>query len=56
LVPDGHAPGIGRLTVDGHEVEVVRREEISFLNEDGEEIVIRDAIVVLSVVAIDPGV
>lgn len=54
LTPDEQAPGIGWLSVDIYEIEIVRQVEHAFLNEDGEEIRLFDAIVVLSVVAVDP--
>ena len=54
FVSDGPGMGLGRLIVGNYEIDVARVERHTFLNEDGEEVAILDAIVVLAAVAKDP--
>ena len=54
FVPDGPGKATGRIRVDVYEIDVARIDRHDFQNEDGEDITILDAIVVLSVVAVPP--
>ncbi|HEY1697781.1 MAG TPA: hypothetical protein VGG39_36725 [Polyangiaceae bacterium] len=54
FIPDGPGRGMGRLVVGNYRVRLARRDTHTFTNEDGEEITIQDAIVVLGVTAVDP--
>jgi hypothetical protein len=51
---DGPGTGTGHLVVGIYDIDLARKDEHRFVNDDGEEITIRDAIAVLGVTAVDP--
>ena len=54
FIPDGPGRAMGRLVVGNYRIRLARQDTHTFNNEDGEEITINDAIVVLGVTSVDP--
>jgi hypothetical protein len=54
FIPDGVGLAMGRLVVGNYRIRLARMESRTSHNDDGEEVTITDAIVVLGVSSIDP--